>query len=338
MKKSIPIESESGDDIDSDDDISKLDSIEMDSNKSSQKEEDSKSNKISIKTKSTKNDKKSKNNKESKNNESKSKKVKNSKNTDKESKNNEKETKNNENESKNTGKNSINNDKSSKNIQDAKEEKPQEILNKEQREKEISDLAKMLLKKNFEGRRFVEEKIKKWSQSVLDEMWNYLTEKYPRYGFGILLFLTEELDFYTAGQAIFNRELDTKIVEVYKNQSMSAVIVIFFVKKRKRDIEILYIDPEHFFNINRIFGNALEKREWNEKFEKYLVNAANDINTYIIKDYTLGKSFLQGFALKNDYIKIHGNFKFGNLEFLPYITSYSNDDIVAYLFIFFLNN
>ena len=331
MKKSIPIESESGDDIDSDDDISKLDSIEMDSNKSSQKEEDSKSNKISIKTKSTKNDKKSKNNKESKNNEIKSKKVKNSKNTDKESKNN-------ENESKNTGKNSINNDKSSKNIQDAKEEKPQEILNKEQREKEISDLAKMLLKKNFEGRRFVEEKIKKWSQSVLDEMWNYLTEKYPRYGFGILLFLTEELDFYTAGQAIFNRELDTKIVEVYKNQSMSAVIVIFFVKKRKRDIEILYIDPEHFFNINRIFGNALEKREWNNKFEKYLVNAANDINTYIIKDYTLGKSFLQGFALKNDYIKIHGNFKFGNLEFLPYITSYSNDDIVAYLFIFFLNN
>ena len=331
MKKSIPIESESGDDIDSDDDISKLDSIKMDSNKSSQKEEDSKSNKISIKTKSTKNDKKSKNNKESKNNESKSKKVKNSKNTDKESKNN-------ENESKNTGKNSINNDKSSKNIQDAKEEKPQEILNKEQREKEISDLAKMLLKKNFEGRRFVEEKIKKWSQSVLDEMWNYLTEKYPRYGFGILLFLTEELDFYTAGQAIFNRELDTKIVEVYKNQSMSAVIVIFFVKKRKRDIEILYIDPEHFFNINRIFGNALEKREWNNKFEKYLVNAANDINTYIIKDYTLGKSFLQGFALKNDYIKIHGNFKFGNLEFLPYITSYSNDDIGAYLFIFFLNN
>lgn len=331
MKKSIPIESESGDDIDSDDDISKLDSIKMDSNKSSQKEEDSKSNKISIKTKSTKNDKKSKNNKESKNNESKSKKVKNSKNTDKESKNN-------ENESKNTGKNSINNDKSSKNIQDAKEEKPQEILDKEQREKEISDLAKMLLKKNFEGRRFVEEKIKKWSQSVLDEMWNYLTEKYPRYGFGILLFLTEELDFYTAGQAIFNRELDTKIVEVYKNQSMSAVIVIFFVKKRKRDIEILYIDPEHFFNINRIFGNALEKREWNNKFEKYLVNAANDINTYIIKDYTLGKSFLQGFALKNDYIKIHGNFKFGNLEFLPYITSYSNDDIVAYLFIFFLNN
>ena len=331
MKKSIPIESESGDDIDSDDDISKLDSIEMDSNKSSQKEEDSKSNKISIKTKSTKNDKKSKNNKESKNNESKSKKVKNSKNTDKESKNNDKE-------SKNTGKNSINNDKSSKNIQDAKEEKPQEILNKEQREKEISDLAKMLLKKNFEGRRFVEEKIKKWSQSVLDEMWNYLTEKYPRYGFGILLFLTEELDFYTAGQAIFNRELDSKIVEVYKNQSMSAVIVIFFVKKRKRDIEILYIDPEHFFNINRIFGNALEKREWNNKFEKYLVNAANDINTYIIKDYTLGKSFLQGFALKNDYIKIHGNFKFGNLEFLPYITSYSNDDIVAYLFIFFLNN
>ena len=337
MKKTIKIESESEEDEDEDsdagsDDISKLESIKMDSNKNSHKEEESKSNKHSSKAKSTKNDKKTKYDKESKN------KDKESKNKEKESKNEDKKSKNTEKKSKNTDKNSKNTDKNSKNVQETKEEKPQEILNKEEREKEISDLARMLLKKNFEGRRFVEEKIKKWSQSVLDEMWNYLTEKYPRYGFGILLFLTEELDFFTAGQAIFNRELDTKVVEIYKNQSMSAVLVVFFVKKRKRDIEILYIDPEHFFNINRIFGNALEKREWNEKFEKYLVNAANDINTYIIKDYTLGKSFLQGFALKNDYIKIHGNFKFGNLEFLPYITSYSNDAIVAYLFIFFLNN
>ena len=114
--------------------------------------------------------------------------------------------------------------------------------------------------------------------------------------------------------------------------------MFFFIKRRKKEIEILHIDPEHFFNINRIFGNGFEKRDWNKKVEKYCVNVANDINTYIIKDYTLGKSFLQGFALKNDYIKVHANFKFGNLEFLPYIMSYFNDQIIAYLFIFFVNN
>ena len=218
-----------------------------------------------------------------------------------------------------------------------KEEHP-ELADKGLREKEISDLAKMLLKKNLDGRRFYEDRIKNWSQAILDEMWNYLLEKYPKFGFGILVFIAEEHDFFTAGQAIFNRDLDSKIIEKYQSQNMSAILVVFFVKKRKRNIEILYIDPEHFFNINRLFAVSLEKREWSEKYEKYLVNAVNDINTYLIKDISLGKSFLQGFVFKNNYVRMHANFKFGNVEFLPYITSYSNDVVIAYLFSFFLNN
>ena len=218
-----------------------------------------------------------------------------------------------------------------------KEEHP-ELADKGLREKEISDLAKMLLKKNLDGRRFYEDRIKNWSQAILDEMWNYLLEKYPKFGFGILVFIAEEHDFFTAGQAIFNRDLDSKIIEKYQSQNMSAILVVFFVKKRKRNIEILYIDPELFFNINRLFAVSLEKREWSEKYEKYLVNAVNDINTYLIKDISLGKSFLQGFVFKNNYVRMHANFKFGNVEFLPYITSYSNDVVIAYLFSFFLNN
>lgn len=224
-----------------------------------------------------------------------------------------------------------------KNEKTEKEKHP-ENQDKGIREKEISDLAKMLLKKNLDGRRFYEERIKNWSQAILDEMWNYLLEKYPKFGFGILVFIAEDHEYFTAGQAIFNRDLDSKIIEKYQSQNMSAILVVFFVKKRKRNIEILYIDPEHFFNINRIFAVSLEKREWSEKYEKYLVNAVNDINTYLIKDISLGKSFLQGFVFRNNYVRMHANFKFGNVEFLPYITSYSNDAVIAYLFSFFLNN
>lgn len=230
--------------------------------------------------------------------------------------------------------------KSNKTKEEIKKEevKPKELIQKEEREKEISDLIQMVVKKNLDGRRFYEEKMKKWSQSILDEMWGYLIEKYPLYGFGILIFITEELEYFTAGQALFNRDLDSKVIEIYKSPNMSAVVVVFFVKKRKRNVETLFIDPEHFFNINRIFSNAFEKREWSDKVQKYLVNVSNDVNTYIFKDDTLGKSFHQAFGFRNDYLRIHANFKFGNLEFLPYITTYSNDNIIAYLFIFFLNN
>ena len=158
-------------------------------------------------------------------------------------------------------------------INEIKEEKPKELTEKEIREKEISDLGKMLLKKNLDGRRFYEDRIKNWSQAILDEMMTYLLEKYPKYGFGILIFIAEEHDFFTAGQAIFNRELDSKIIEKYQSSNMSAILVIFCIKKRKRNVDILYIDPEHFFNINRLLGVSLEKRDWSEKYEKYLVNA-----------------------------------------------------------------
>ena len=300
-------------------DISKISKSDKSSSKSktkSEKKEDSKTNTVSNKSKESNN---SKNAKASK----KSKEIKESKKT--------KESKITEN-SKVT--NSISEIKIDKEV---KEERP-ELSDKGLREKEISDLAKMLLKKNLDGRRFFEERIKNWSQAILDEMYNYLLEKYPKYGFGILVFIAEDHDYFTAGQAIFNRELDSKIIEKYQSQNMSAIIVVFFVKKRKRNIEILYIDPEHFFNINRLFAVSLEKREWSEKYEKYLVNAVNDINSYLIKDISLGKSFLQGFVFKNNYVRMHANFKFGNVEFLPYITSYSNDAVIAYLFSFFLNN
>jgi len=141
----------------------------------------------------------------------------------------------------------------------------------------------MLLKKNLDGRRFYEDRIKNWSQAILDEMMTYLLEKYPKYGFGILIFIAEEHDFFTAGQAIFNRELDSKIIEKYQSSNMSAILVIFCIKKRKRNVDILYIDPEHFFNINRLLGVSLEKRDWSEKYEKYEQNALMGVVGQVIE-------------------------------------------------------
>ena len=228
--------------------------------------------------------------------------------------------------------------KEQKEKNEIKDEKPSDPTEKDIREKEIFDLGQMLLKKSLDGRRFYEERIKNWSQAIIDEMWTYLLEKYPKFGFGILVFILEEHEYFTAGQAIFNRELDSKIIVKYQSSNMSAILVVFFVKKRKRNVEVLYIDPEHFFNINRIFSVSLEKREWSNKYENCLVHAVNDINTYLIKDISLGKSFLQGFVLRNNYIRMHANFKFGNVEFLPYITSYTNDAVNSFLFCFFINN
>ena len=61
--------------------------------------------------------------------------------------------------------------------------KTEEEIEKEEREKEISKKEKDLLEKFYEGRKFEEEKIKKWSNSILEEMSEFLNEKYPSFGY-----------------------------------------------------------------------------------------------------------------------------------------------------------
>ena len=216
--------------------------------------------------------------------------------------------------------------------------KSKEEIEKEKREEEIKKKAKFLLEKHFEGRKYEEDKIKKWSNSILEDMNDFLTLNYPSFGFGIFLFVSEPISYYAKRQSVFAPKTDSSICEIYKAKYLRASLRVSITKLKNQKFDVENINLDHLLKVNQIYNDSFERRCYDKNVEKYLENAVNDINTYLLKFDELGHSFHQGFVFKNNTNKISFFYKFGKMRFFPYCSSYANDSLLAHLFLFFVSN
>ena len=115
------------------------------------------------------------------------------------------------------------------------------IDDKKNKEDEIRKKEKELLQKYFDGRKYNEEKIKKWSDSMLEEMNDYLKIKYPLYDYGIFLFISESKEYYIKTHSILVKKEDFDVIETFKTKDLNLLIRVFMVKKKKKYMTILLI-------------------------------------------------------------------------------------------------
>ena len=218
--------------------------------------------------------------------------------------------------------------------------KSKDELEKEEREKEIGRKEKDLLEKYFDGRKYEEEKIKKWSNSILEEMSEFLSTKYPSFGSGCFLFVTEPSVNYSANrQSIYVQKTDSSVTEIYKSNTLRASLRVYITKLKNQKFDVENFNIDYLLKANKIFSDSFEGRAFSDKnLDKYIENAVTDINTYLLKFDELGHSFHQGFVFKNNSEKMQFFYKFGKMKYFPYCSSYSNDNLVAHLFLFFVSN
>jgi hypothetical protein len=221
----------------------------------------------------------------------------------------------------------------------AKPIKSQEEIEKNEREEEIRKKEKFLLEKHLEGRKFDEEKIKKWSNSILEEMDEFLSTKYPSFGFGLFLFVSEPISYSANRQSVYIPKTDSSLTEVYKSNNIKASFRVFITKLKNEKFDVEKVNLDHLLKVNKIFNDSFEGRSFSDnKIDFYLENAINDINTYLLKFDELGHSFHQGFVFNNNENKFHFYYKFGKMRFFPYCASFSNESLLAHLFLFFVSN
>ena len=221
----------------------------------------------------------------------------------------------------------------------AKPVKSQEEIEKSEREEVIRKKEKDLLEKHLEGRKFDEEKIKKWSNSILEEMEEFLSIKYPNFGFGLFLFVSEPISYRVYRRSIYVPKTDSSVTEVYKSNNIKASFRVFITKLKNQKFDIEKVNLDHLLKVNKIFNDSFEGRSFSdEKLDFYLENAIKDINTYLLKFDELGHSFNQGFAFNNAENKFHFYYKIGKMRFFPYCASYANESLLAHLFLFYVSN
>ena len=217
--------------------------------------------------------------------------------------------------------------------------KNKEEIEKGKREEEIKKKIKITLEKYFEGRKYEEDKIKKWSNAILEEMNDFLTSNYQSFGFGIFLFVTEpKTSYYADKRSIFVPKNDSNLCEIYKTNYIRASLRVYITKLKNQKFDVENLNLDHLLKVNKIFNDSFEGRSYEKNVEKYLENAVSDINTYLLKFEELGHSFHQGYVFKNNTNKISFFYKFGKMRFFPYCSSYANDSLIAHLFLFFVSN
>ena len=70
-----------------------------------------------------------------------------------------------------------------------KEKEEKEEFNKEELEKDMKEIAKSILIKHLDGRKYEKEKLPKWTELILQDISLDLRKKYPEYAYGIVFYI-----------------------------------------------------------------------------------------------------------------------------------------------------
>ena len=205
---------------------------------------------------------------------------------------------------------------------------------------EIKEKCKNILEKYLEGRKLNKDKIKNWGDSIIEDIEQYLTEKYPYYGFGISFYISDITAFTSNANCIYFTSTDDYFVQPYNTKDFYSEIRVFANKiHSKVDNFADNMPAEYMMKINQKLRDILENRTFvYDNCVKWIKNIVDDVNSVILKrpnrpcSYHIG--FINALPTKNLYF----TYKFIKLEYMPFFFSYSNDSLLNSLYLFVVNN
>ena len=205
---------------------------------------------------------------------------------------------------------------------------------------EMRQICKNIQEKHLDGRKFDMQKIKQWSENIINDIEVSLKKKYPQYGYGIFFYISDITAFRSSSRTIYYTETDITLVQPYDTNDFYSEIRIFANKKySKRNNFLENISSDEIIKINKKLIESLEGREFiYEKCVKYLDNLCLDINNILLDRKNRPCSYHVGFINKLPIKNIYFTYKFFDLEYMPFFFSYSNDSLSCNLYLFIVNN
>ena len=206
---------------------------------------------------------------------------------------------------------------------------------------EIKKMAKDNLVKHLEGRVYNTEKTKEWGEMILNDLGNDLKKKYPDFGFGLFFYISDMTAYASNSNAIYYTSSDTDIIEIYNTNQYYSEIRVFATKKYSvKEHFNKYMTSNDILKVNKRFHDSLEGRIYDSnQVSYYCQNIVNDINQILLEKTnwpccSFHICFINQLPIKN----IYTDFKFIDLEFMPFFFSYSNDSLLSNLYLFVVNN
>ena len=106
-------------------------------------------------------------------------------------------------------------------------EPPQSASIVELMKNSIKDECKKILEKYLEERKYNKDKVLKWKEMILEDLEQYLKNKYPGYGFIISIFISEPIAFRSHAYSIYRSDSDGGFLQSFFGDIYSEIRIFF---------------------------------------------------------------------------------------------------------------
>ena len=221
-----------------------------------------------------------------------------------------------------------------------KEKEEKEEFNKEELEKDMKEIAKSILIKHLDGRKYEKEKLPKWTELILQDISLDLRKKYPEYAYGIVFYISDKTNDVSSSKSVLYPKTDLNFLQVFNTSDFYSEVRVFANRKyNPRKDFAQNITPTEIMKINTKLKEILENKSYkSDMCNNYIENIVNDVNNILIERTNRPCSFHVCFINKVPVKDIYYNYLFHNLEYMPFYFSYTNDSLSCILYLFIVNN
>ena len=221
-----------------------------------------------------------------------------------------------------------------------KEKEENEEFDKVELEKEMKEIAKNILIKHLDGRKYEKEKLPKWTELILNDTSLELRKKYPEYAYGIVFYISDKTNYVSSSKSVLYPKTDLNFLQVFNTSDFYSEVRVFANRKyNPRKDFAQNITPTEIMKINTKLKEILENKSYkSDMCNNYIENIVNDVNNILIERTNRPCSFHVCFINKVPVKDIYYNYLFHNLEYMPFYFSYTNDSLSCILYLFIVNN
>ena len=226
------------------------------------------------------------------------------------------------------------------NNKEKEEKEEKEDFNKEEIEKDMKEIAKSILIKHLDGRKYEKEKLPKWTELILNDITSELRKKYSEYAYGIVFYISDKTNYVSSSKSVLYPKTDLNFLQVFNTSDFYSEVRVFANRKyNPRKDFAQNISPTEIMKINNKLKEILENKSYkSDMCNNYIENIVNDVNNILIERTNRPCSFHVCFINKVPVKDIYYNYLFHNLEYLPFYFSYTNDSLSCILYLFIVNN
>ena len=137
------------------------------------------------------------------------------------------------------------------NNKEKEEKEEKEDFNKEEIEKDMKEIAKSILIKHLDGRKYEKEKLPKWTELILQDISLELRKKYPEYAYGIVFYISDKTNYVSSSKSVLYPKTDLNFLQVFNTSDFYSEVRVFANRKyNPRKDFAQNISPTEIMKIN----------------------------------------------------------------------------------------